>query len=356
MHSRTLKIETIKIGKIKNDCGNVFLKKYILIILLVLLSLVARSTLAAGHTGYVTCSSLNLICKNYNRYNTKYPIVLVHGVSGFDSLLGLMDYFHDIPESLEGNIITGGRAKVYVANVTAWEDAYVRGEQLLQYIQNTVLPDSGASKVNLIGHSLGGPTIRYVAGVKPGIVASITTVNAVNYGSGFADWGMQNIPEGTPGNAVVEDLLNALGDIIDALAGNPEYEQDALEAVKFLTTAGATTFNQKFPAGKPTTYCGKGPSSVNGVRYFSWGGTGTISNVLDVSDYFLSLTGSLGYWNGDSHDGLVARCSMHWGEVIRDNYDTNHLDAVNLLFGLRGWTNPVSNFQNQAARLRGLGL
>lgn len=144
---------------------------------------------AGAHSDYVDCSWWNAACESYNRYNTQYPIVLVHGVAGFDSLLGFVDYFHNIPENLEGNVVTGGKAKVYVPNITAWDDAYVRGEQLLEYIQTHVLPDSGASKVNLIGHSLGGPTTRYVASVAPSLVASVTTVNAVNYGSGFADWG-----------------------------------------------------------------------------------------------------------------------------------------------------------------------
>ncbi|PID44817.1 MAG: lipase [Proteobacteria bacterium] len=314
------------------------------------------SATASGHTGYVECAWWQTICETYNRYNTKYPIVLVHGVSGFDSLLGLVDYFHNIPENLEGNLITGGRAKVYVPNITAWDDAYVRGEQLLEYIETHVLPDSGASKVNLIGHSLGGPTIRYVASVSPELVASVTTVNAVNFGSGFADWGLDNFPEGSTGNDIIADLLDALGNITDALAGNPGYEQDALSAALFLTTDGANTFNSIHSAGMPDSYCGEGPAVVDDVRYFSWGGTGTWTNLLDVSDVFLSLTGSLGYFNGEANDGLVSRCSMHWGDVLRDDYNTNHLDATNLLFGLTGWHDPVDIYENHAARLRDMGL
>ncbi len=323
--------------------------------LALLLQLPAQAN-AGAHSGYVSCAWWDAVCKTYNRYNTKYPIVLVHGVAGFDSLLGFVDYFHNIPENLEGGFLTGGQAKVYVPNVTAWDDAYVRGEQLLSYIQNHVLPDSGATKVNLIGHSLGGPTVRYVASVAPELVASATTVNAVNYGSGFADWGMVNFPEGSTSNAVLSNLLNLLGDVTDALAGNPEHEQDALAAVLFMTSDGANTFNTLHGDGKPTQYCGEGAATVNGVKYFSWGGTGTWTNVLDVSDAFLALTGSLGYWHGEAHDGLVARCSMHWGDVLRDNYDTNHLDATNLLFGLRGWHDPVDIYEAHASRLRGMGL
>lgn len=324
--------------------------KKILLFAAMMFSMVSFHVNAGGHSGYKTCSWWNVFCKTANRYNTKYPIVLVHGVSGFDRVLGFVEYFHDIPDELrEGN------ARVYVPNITAWHDAYRRGEQLHSYIVNHVLPHSGASKVNLIGHSLGGPTIRYVAGVNPDIVASVTTVNGTNFGSGFADWGMRNFPEGSWGNGVLADLLNLLGNVTDALSGNPQYEQDALESVKFMTSSGADQFNKQFKAGKPSSWCGEGASKVNGVRYFSWGSTGYYTNVLDVSDTFMALTGSLGF-SDSNNDGLVHRCSQHWGDVIKSNYHLNHLDATNLLFGMTGWTDPRDIYENHAERLRGMGL
>ena len=100
---------------------------------------------------------------------TRYPIVLVHGLFGFDSALGV-DYFYGIPDALRQ-----GGAKVYVAQVSAANSTEVRGEQLLAQV-NTILAITGAAKVNLVGHSHGGPTARYVAGVAPGKVASVTSV------------------------------------------------------------------------------------------------------------------------------------------------------------------------------------
>lgn len=44
---------------------------------------------------------------------TRYPIVLVHGLFGFDSFLGL-DYFYGIPSALRQD-----GARVYVAQVSA---------------------------------------------------------------------------------------------------------------------------------------------------------------------------------------------------------------------------------------------
>ncbi|MBV1919945.1 MAG: triacylglycerol lipase [Pseudomonadales bacterium] len=291
--------------------------------------------------------------RNYNnRYNTAYPIVLVHGVSGFDQILGGIEYFQGIPASLRA-----GNAVVYTPNVTAWNTAEVRGEQLLDYIVNTVLPETGASKVNIIGHSLGGPTSRYVAGVRPDLVESVTTVNATNYGSGFADYGVAELL-GTAAGDTILSILSLSGDVLDALAGNAEYDQDALETIKFMSTERALTFNEQFPAGEPTEYCGEGPSFDNGIHFFSWGSHGKVTNPLDVSDALLAFTSSLGYWNGEPDDGLVGICSMHWGDVIRDDYSMNHLDATNLLFGLHNIleTNPKTLFDNHASRLRGMNL
>jgi len=290
---------------------------------------------------------------NYsNRYNSQYPIVLVHGVSGFDKVIGVVEYFQGIPAALRG-----GNAVVYTPNVTAWDTAQARGEQLLDYIQNVVLPETGASKVHLVGHSLGSPTSRYVAGVEPGVVSSVTSVNGINYGSGFADWGIENIVGG-PLEGIAEDLINLTGNVLDALAGNPEYTNDALETIKFMSTEGALAFTEDFPDGEPTSYCGDGANLVNGIHYYSWGSTGTFTNALDVSDPLLALTDVLGYYNGEASDGLVAKCSQHWGENIRDDYWGNHLDATNMLFGLHNLleTNPKALYENHAARFRGMSL
>ncbi len=196
-----------------------------------------------------------------NAYKTKYPIVLVHGVSGFSSILGI-DYFYGVRGALQDR-----GAKVYAPNVSAWDDAYQRGEDLIDALDD-LRAATGSSKFNLMGHSLGGPTVRYVAGARPDLVASVTTINAVNFGSDFADVARGIVPVGGGVEALVEGSLNLLGNVIDFLSGNPEYAQDALSSVTFMTSAGANEFNNYFPAGKPTSRCGSGASYVNGIGYY----------------------------------------------------------------------------------------
>lgn len=52
---------------------------------------------------------------------TKYPIVLAHGLLGFKNLLGVVEYFYQIPEGL-----SSGGAKVYVTQVTAVDGSIAR--------------------------------------------------------------------------------------------------------------------------------------------------------------------------------------------------------------------------------------
>src|SRR3989344_3278019 len=94
---------------------------------------------------------------------TRHPIVLVHGFMGFKEILGV-DYFYEVPALLRRN-----GAKVYVAAVSEVNSSSVRGEQLLQQMKQWAARD-GVKKFNLIGHSQGGPTSRYVAGVAPELV------------------------------------------------------------------------------------------------------------------------------------------------------------------------------------------
>ncbi len=281
-------------------------------------------------------------------YKTQYPIVLVHGVAGFSSVLGV-DYFYGVADALEDR-----GATVYAPNVTAIEDAYVRGEQLIDYLDD-LKAVTGKQKFNLMGHSLGGPTIRYVAGVRPDLVASVTTISGANGGSEFADILRGAVPEGSTLEGVIETALNLLGAVIDTLSGNSEYSQDAIDSVAFLTTQGADEFNALFPDGKPTSECGNGDSIVNGIRYYSWGGDTEFTNIFDISDPFLVFTGA--FFEG-ANDGLVGRCAQHWGKSLGNTYNMNHLDTVNLFFGIHHLfeTDPLTLYKNHATRLKNKGL
>ncbi len=279
---------------------------------------------------------------------TRYPIVLTHGMLGFDSLLGV-DYWYGIPAALRRD-----GAQVYVTEVSQLNTSELRGEELLAQVEEIVAL-SGQPKVNLIGHSHGGPTIRYVAAVRPDLVASVTSVGAPHKGSDVADL-IRQIPEGSAGETFVAGLTNAMGALINFLSGSSSTApQDSLGSLESLNSEGAARFNAKYPQGVPTSECGEGAYQVNGVRYYSWSGTSPLTNPLDISDAMMGA-GALAF--DEANDGLVGRCSSHLGMVIRDNYRMNHLDEVNQVFGLTSLfeTDPLSVYRQHANRLKTAGL
>lgn len=280
---------------------------------------------------------------------TKYPIVLVHGLFGAETIAGV-PYFYQIPAGL-----TQDGAQVYDVNLSAVNGDEVRGEQLLSQVQQ-ILATSGAVKVNLIGHSQGGLDVRYVAAVRPDLVASVTTVNTPHAGSAVADSILGANPNGSLSQAVLDQIGNALGQLIDLTAGAGLPPQDTSAALNALSSAGAAEFNASYPQALPAHVCGAGASVVNNIHYYSWGGIGVLTNALDISDALLGTT-SLAFI-GLPNDGLVGQCSNHLGQVIADNYFQNHFDAVNNVLGLISLftTNPVELFREQANRLKNAGL
>lgn len=280
---------------------------------------------------------------------TKYPIVLAHGLFGFDSILGV-DYWYKVPETLKQD-----GAKVYLTAVANSNSPEIRGEQLIKEIER-VLAITGAKKVNIIGHSHGGPTSRYVASVRPDLVASVTSISGVNKGTPVADVVYDVYHSSKPVGWVLENGVNALANVIDYLSGGG-YDQDIVASVTSMTTAQSQAFNRRHPQAVPTTSCGEGAYKVNGVHYYSWAGDKQLTNALDITDVAMAATGLL-FPKGERNDGLVGACASRLGMVIRDNFNMNHLDEVNQLLGLHALTDtdPLTVFRTHANRLKQAGL
>ncbi len=308
-----------------------------------------RSLIGRAGAALLLCFVCTGAFAQSNYTQTRYPIVLVHGLLGFDSILGVLDYWYGIP----GDLRSGG-ARVFVANVSSSNYSEVRGEQLIRDLDN-LRATTGFQRFNLIGHSHGGPTIRYVASVRPDLVASITSVGSPHTGSKVADGLNAVLPPGSPLRPLVAGLVDAVSVFIEVLSGDDD-PQYALGALASLSSPGAAAFNARHPQGMPTSSCGQGAASVNGVRYYSWGGTSVLTNIFDASDGFLGAS-SL-FFGFEANDGLVGRCSSHLGTVLRDDYGWNHLDEVNQIIGLRGLfaSNPVSVIRAHANRLKNAGL
>jgi triacylglycerol lipase len=285
---------------------------------------------------------------------TQHPIMLVQGILAFDSIAGV-EYWYKISEKLESE-----GATVYTAHINAFNGSVARGEQLIEELDNIRAVNPSIQKFNLVAHSQGGLTSRYVMNVRPDLVASLTTMGSPHQGAPIADVLNDVFPEGSVLGGAFEVIGDAAGSLIDALSGDGVGKGDTRALTEEFTTAGAASFNATYPAGLPTSNCGEGPASVsingNDINLYSWGGGDTFTNVLDPLDYLFGTTGLL--FGGESSDGITGSCSSHFGKVIRDDYKMNHGDLINQVLGLHTLfdTDPLSLYRTHANRLKKAGL
>ncbi|ANF82643.1 lipase [Acinetobacter sp. NCu2D-2] len=290
---------------------------------------------------------------------TKYPILMVHGWLGWQRMgtntIGL-DYWYQILPDMARNGSTVFAAQLSPANTTAH-----RGEQLIQQVED-VLAITGKPKLNLIGHSHGGPTVLYVAQTKPQYIASITGVAGTYHGSKVAD-DIQNSSLLRTAFNIVGDYL--LGPLIALAQLKPELEINFDASMKSLTQTGSKSFNDTVAQNAvkdgvlaATENCNKNLKTKDskGIYYYSWTGVAQATNALDIDTILMQL-GPLSYGNKDN-DGMVSRCSAYIGKVINDNYRLNHTDLANMMFGLTGLLapDPVATYRQHANRLKLQGL
>jgi triacylglycerol lipase len=314
---------------------------------------------------------------------TQYPIVLVHGLSGTDRYANVLDYWYGIASDLESH-----GANVYVANLSGFQSDLGpngRGEQLLAYVKQ-VLAATGAQKVNLIGHSQGGLSVRYVAAVAPELVASVTTIGTPHRGSEFADYVAGVLAKDPTGLA--EPLIGKFANLLGTLfSSNFNTNQDAVAALTALTSAGAAQFNEAAPSaglGAPgSCQTGAPTETIDGNTHFlySWAGSAiqptwsalglrgasdtSVSGAFDWANVTdpstLTLLGSGAIMvnrNSGPNDGLVSVCSSLFGQVLSTSYRWNHVDEINQVLGVLGQNaeDPVAVIRTHANRLKLQGL
>jgi len=269
----------------------------------------------------------------YTDVTTKYPLLLVHGLFGFERV-GEFAMFHGIVQALEK---AGCRA--HVPAISGVHDNETRGEQLLDQIER-FLKRTGYLRVNLIGHSQGALTARYAAAVRPDWVASVTSVSGPNHGSEVADRVRRAFSPGEMPERLASRLTLGFAHFLALLGGKPELPQDPLLALDALTTEGVARFNSAYPQGLPSEWGGEGAERVDGVHYYSWSGCiqhALVSegrNAFDPLHLALRSYALLFEREAAFNDGLVGRYSSHLGKVIRSDYPMDHVDTINQTAGV----------------------
>ena len=165
---------------------------------------------------------------------TKYPLLLVHGVFFRD--FKYFNYWGRIPKELEA---VG--AFIYYGNHQSAASVVDSGREIADRIME-IVKETGCEKVNIIAHSKGGLDCRYAIS-RLGMdqyVASLTTINTPHRGCEFADYLLNKIPE-----SVKEKVANTYNASVEN--GGGLESPDFISAVTDLTASACERFNQEVP-------------------------------------------------------------------------------------------------------------
>ncbi len=221
------------------------------------------------------------------------PVVLVHGLLGFDRLQMagwvMADYFPGIPAMLRA---AGNR--VFVARLSPTAGIEERAQQLKSLIDR----ESPHEPVHVLAHSMGGLDARYMIS-RGGMfkrVISLTTLGTPHRGSSFADWGVRRF------RSLACPLFKFIG--------------LSFQAFVDLTVASCRRFNSDVP-------------DAPGVHYYSV--AGRLSSGSAPWQWQLP-TRMLDRVEGEN-DGVVSTASASWGEGC-EIWDGDHMSLVN-------WSHPL---------------
>lgn len=286
-----------------------------------------------------------------------YPIVLAHGFFGFEDFAGagFADYFWGVREDLSEM----GELDVYTPAVDPFNDSTTRGMQLLEAVEG-VLEETGAAKVNLIGHSQGGLDARVVAHMRPDIVASVTTVSTPHFGSPIADYALF-----IPGGAVVDVLVQLFG---GPLWGAIDSSTSLVASMEQFSTAGIAEFNKTYTDAPGVAYASIAGRSDNELAPAECASDDTppfLSNWNGIGDPIDPLFAAAeaivdgGILSSIPNDGLVRVEDAKWGTFL-GCIPADHIDEIGHLFGDgSGGDNPFDHlvfYRNVVGYLRTRGF
>jgi triacylglycerol esterase/lipase EstA (alpha/beta hydrolase family) len=261
---------------------------------------------------------LDVTCKvGCDASMTRYPIVLLHGMGGTDSFLGLFEYYLGVAGAM-----TAAGFEVYATVVDPLASSDVRAAQLAPQLER-ILAETGAARLNLIGHSQGGIDGRALI-VQQGFgdrIASLTTLSTPHAGVPLADVLAGLVDSSSIGQALLDEVGGIYGQILGRSA-DQSFSSALREVGERYILA---EFNPRHPDDPR-------------VAYFSWAGRtcaltelacrdelrGELVNPLLAPSYrALQLVGVA------QSDGLVGVESARWGEFL-GVLPADHLAEVGL--------------------------
>lgn len=264
-----------------------------------------------------------------------YPIVLAHGFFGFDSFAGVesVTYFYGVKDYLREQ----GEREVYTPAVDPFNASDVRAARLIEHIER-IRRETGAAKVNLIGHSQGGLDARLVAHDRPDLVASVTTFSTPHHGTPIAD----ALTPSFPGSSVVARIVDTFVRItLRPLWSEIGSATSFMTQLRFMSSEGTERFNAEHPdqpgipyfsiAGRSGSSLGEGECASDAEPDFvaRW------KDARDPLEPLLRPTKFLLDGDGDGapfvHDGIVRVRDAKWGTFL-GCVPADHFDEVGHLF------------------------
>jgi triacylglycerol lipase len=244
------------------------------------------------------------VCAQEDNCNTKYPVILVHGI-GYRDKLPFKTYWGKIPKYLEKN-----GAIVYVANIDAF-GTIESNAVLLKKIILEIIELENCEKVNIIAHSKGGLDSRYMISKldMSQKTASLTTISTPHRGSVWADLAI-----GTANNYNLLGFAEKCSYLWSYILGDTN--PDPLDAYYELTTTEMAKLNFVI-------------NDIDSVYYQCYG-----SCIRDeYPRIFLKLKNKLISENDGENDGVVPASSFRWtnfngfaGE--NTDFGVSHFDII----------------------------
>ena len=255
---------------------------------------------------------------------TKFPIVLVHGMGGFEKL-GVLEYWFGVPSMLR----KAGYA-VFVTVQDPFNSSDVRAQQLATWVDR-VRACTCADKVNLVAHSQGGRDARELVTTLgyASQVASVTTIATPHGGTKVADALLGWLPGPDAG------LLDVLAQFAGQLYTKPLQDAKLKGALEACSEKLAPAWNVAHP-------------DAPGVQYWSWAGLSGLTAkgkpACDGGDVPAPANGDIvepglqASWlflGGGTvpNDGLVPVESAKWGH-FRGCVRADHMDEVGQIAGV----------------------
>ncbi len=218
---------------------------------------------------------------------TRYPVMLMHGF-GMIAAIRWPGHLHDVALDLRSRGVAA-----YAPNVAPYNTVAERAKMWQERLHH-ILKETGAEKVNLVAHSMGGLDARYLVQnlEMHRNVASVTTVATPHRGTSIARFIMDQPAQVQRWAA---ELINRIGE-----AAMHDTHPDVSEAVAQLTPEYVKkTFNPSCPDHPDVLY----------RSYAGQAGKGT-----DVPiNPFLRPFNSIIFEREGVNDGYIAVESARWG-------------------------------------------